>query len=243
MNDSAIHLGVTPARDDADLLTLRQRAVLDCITASIRTRGYSPSMREIGKTVGLSSTTSVAHHLRELERKGFLHRDPHRPRACALTARALALVSDPQPTAFASHLAQHVEEDQQQPAVAWVPLITRFTVDAPHQSGPQGQEMLPMPRRVVGEGELFAVTMRGQSMNEAQICDGDVLTVRRQRIAAHNDIVAALLDDDDGEATVRKLQIADGRLWLMPCSPAFDPIPVKSSTAILGKVVAVLRPL
>jgi repressor LexA len=242
MNDSAIHLGVAPARDDADRLTLRQRAVLDCITASVRTRGYPPSMREIGKTVGLSSTTSVAHHLRELERKGFLHRDPHRPRASALTARALALVSNLQPTASAGHLAQHVGEDQQA-AVAWVPLITRFTADAPHQSGPQGQEMLPMPRRVVGEGELFAVTMRGQSMNEAQIRDGDMLTVRRQRIAAHDDIVAALLDGDAGAATVRKLQIAEGRLWLMPCSHAFDPIRVEASTAILGKVIAVLRPL
>jgi repressor LexA len=200
-------------------------------------------MREISKTVGLSSTTSVAHHLRELERKGFLHRDPHRPRACALTARALALVSDPQPTASAGRLAPYVEEDQQRAVVAWVPLITRFPADAPHQTGPQGQEMLPMPRRVVGEGELFAVTMHGESMNEAQIRDGDVLTVRRQRIAAHDDIVAALLDGESGEVTVRKLQIAEGRLWLMPCSHVFDRLPVESSTAILGKVIAVLRPL
>ncbi|MFD3511933.1 transcriptional repressor LexA [Streptomyces sp. NPDC058657] len=242
MHDSTIGPGV-PARDDADRLTPRQKAVLECITDSVRTRGYPPSMREIGETVGLSSTSSVAHQLRELARKGFLHRDPHRPRAYALAARALALVSDPRPTDSDDYPAELVEADQQETKVAWVPLIGRFAAGLPHQAGPEVQEVLPMPRRAVGDGELLAVTIRGQSMIDAGIREGDVVTVRRQRIAAHGDIVAALLDRQGGEVTVRKLRITEDGMWLMPCNPAFTPIPLESSTAILGKAVSVLRSL
>ncbi len=242
MNDHTIRSDMV-TRDDADRLTPRQRTVLDSITDSIRTRGYPPSVREIGQTADLSSTTSVIRHLRTLERKGFLNRDASRTRSYAPTARALALATATQPTASDDCPTKGVEEIRREAAVAWVPLVVRFTAGTPHQAGPQVQEVLPMPRQVVGEGELVAMTMRGPSMTDAGIHDGDILTVRRQRVAAHGDIVAALLDGEAGEATARKLQVTADGIWLLPCSPAFTPAPLTSRTAILGKVVAVLRAL
>ncbi|MBP2400758.1 transcriptional repressor LexA [Streptomyces syringium] len=230
-------------REDADGLTERQRAVLRCILSSVRSRGYPPSMREIGEAVKLSSTSSVAHQLLALERKGFLHRDPHRPRAYALAPHAQALAdarSLPTPPSDA-YLSPREEEAERNAAVAHVPLLGRIAAGAPLLAGQETQDVLPMPRQAVGHGELFALTVVGQSMIDAGIRDGDVVTVRRQSAADPGDIVGALLAD--GEATVKKLRIADDGAWLMPCNIAYQPIRLENDAAILGKVVAVLRSL
>ncbi|MFI5808635.1 transcriptional repressor LexA [Streptomyces sp. NPDC051561] len=229
--------------EDADGLTLRQRAVLEAITESVRTRGYPPSMREIGHTVDLSSTSSVAHQMMALERKGFLHRDPQRPRAYALAARALALVSDPVPTPSDDYLAERAEEAEREAAVARVPLLSPITTGTLNLAEEPVQELLAMPRRAVGHGTLFALTVTGQSMIDAGIYEGDVVTVRAQKTAAHGDIVAALPAGEGSSPTVKKLRITEDGMWLMPCNLAFQSIPLQSSTAILGKVVAVLRSL
>ncbi|MER6253547.1 transcriptional repressor LexA [Streptomyces sp. NPDC001584] len=201
-----------------EVLTTRQQAIVDCITASLESRGYPPSMREIGSAVGLTSTSSVAHQLRALEKKNALRRDPHRPRAYCLPG-----------TRF---------EATAQPAVQ-VPLVGRIAAGAPILAEESVEDVLPLPRSLVGEGELFALTVVGESMIEAAICPGDVVTVRRQKSAQHGDIVAALID---GEATVKRLKRENGHVWLMPHNPAYQPIP-GDDCVILGKVVAVLRAL
>ncbi|MFJ2752800.1 transcriptional repressor LexA [Streptomyces sp. NPDC087297] len=201
-----------------EVLTTRQQAIVDCISASLASRGYPPSMREIGAAVGLTSTSSVAHQLRALEKKNALRRDPHTPRAYCLPGT-------------------HFKADDQ-PA-AQVPLVGRIAAGAPILAEESVEDVLTLPRRLVGEGELFALTVVGESMIDVAICPGDMVTVRRQASAQHGDIVAALID---GEATVKRLKREDGRVWLMPHNPAFQPIP-GDDCVILGKVVAVLRAL
>ncbi|MFF4531576.1 transcriptional repressor LexA [Streptomyces sp. NPDC001407] len=229
-------------REDADGLTERQRAVLTSILDSVRSRGYPPSMREIGEAVKLASTSSVAHQLLALERKGFLNRDPHRPRAYALAPHAQALAdARPLPAPSDAYLSARAEEAEPNAAVAQVPLIGRIAAGAPLLAEQEIQDVLPMPRQAVGHGELFALTVVGQSMIDAGIRDGDVVTVRRQSTADPGDVVAALLAS--GEATIKKLRITDDGAWLMPCNIAYQPIRLENDATILGKVVAVLRSL
>ncbi|WUN35745.1 transcriptional repressor LexA [Kitasatospora sp. NBC_00315] len=212
-------------RTDEAGLTERQRRVIEVIRDSVQRRGYPPSMREIGQAVGLSSTSSVAHQLMALERKGFLRRDPHRPRAYEVRG---VEVSRP-----------NTAETAGRPSTSYVPLVGRIAAGGPILAEQTVEDVFPLPRQLVGEGELFALTVRGDSMIEAAICDGDWVTVRRQPVAENGDIVAAMID---GEATVKRLKREDGRIWLMPHNPAYDPIPGDNAT-ILGKVVAVLRRL
>ncbi|MFB8310263.1 transcriptional repressor LexA [Streptomyces sp. NPDC055961] len=229
-------------REDADGLTSRQRAVLTCILNSVRERGYPPSMREIGQAVKLSSTSSVAHQLQALERKSFLRRDPQRPRAYALAPHAQDLVDAHQlPTPLEEDVAVRAAQAARAAAVAHVPLVGRIAAGPPILAEQDVQDVLPMPRAVVGHGDLFALLVAGQSMIDAGIRDGDVVTVRRQSSAEPGDIVAALLSG--GEATVKKLRIADDGAWLMPCNLAYQPIRLGDDGVILGKVVAVMRSL
>ncbi|MFD6534914.1 transcriptional repressor LexA [Streptomyces goshikiensis] len=225
MGGTTMHVTATPSVGRSrgiptgdEVLTTRQQAIVDCISASLESRGYPPSMREIGSAVGLTSTSSVAHQLRALEKKNALRRDPHRPRAYCLPG-----------TRF---------EAAAEPAVA-VPLVGRIAAGTPLVAEESVEDVLPLPRRLVGEGEMFALTVVGESMIEAGILPGDVVTVRRQACALHGDIVAAMLD---GEATVKRLKRENGHVWLMPHNPAFEPIP-GDDCVIVGKVVAVLRSL
>ncbi|MDT3397324.1 transcriptional repressor LexA [Streptomyces sp. B1866] len=210
-------------RADSSGLTDRQRRVIEVIRDSVQRRGYPPSMREIGQAVGLSSTSSVAHQLMALERKGFLRRDPHRPRAYEVRA------SD-QPTAQPS-------DTMGKPAASYVPLVGRIAAGGPILAEESVEDVFPLPRQLVGDGELFVLKVVGDSMIEAAICDGDWVTVRRQPVAENGDIVAAMLD---GEATVKRFKREDGHVWLLPHNAAYQPIPGDEAT-ILGKVVAVLR--
>ncbi|MEU9127717.1 transcriptional repressor LexA [Kitasatospora sp. NPDC048540] len=212
-------------RTDEAGLTERQRRVIEVIRDSVQRRGYPPSMREIGQAVGLSSTSSVAHQLMALERKGFLRRDPHRPRAYEVRGVEVA--------------RPNTAETAGRPSTSYVPLVGRIAAGGPILAEQTVEDVFPLPRQLVGEGELFALTVRGDSMIEAAICDGDWVTVRRQPVAENGDIVAAMID---GEATVKRLKREDGKIWLMPHNPAYEPIPGDNAT-ILGKVVAVLRRL
>jgi len=212
-------------RTDEAGLTERQRRVIEVIRDSVQRRGYPPSMREIGQAVGLSSTSSVAHQLMALERKGFLRRDPHRPRAYEV--RGMDVVR-PVP-----------ESTTGRPATSYVPLIGRIAAGGPILAEQSVEDVFPLPRQLVGDGELFVLKVTGDSMVEAAICDGDWVTVRRQPVAENGDIVAAMID---GEATVKRLKREDGHIWLMPHNAAYQPIPGDNAT-ILGKVVAVLRRL
>ncbi|MFF4546742.1 transcriptional repressor LexA [Streptomyces sp. NPDC001435] len=202
-------------------LTGRQSAIVRYITETVDRQGYPPSMREIGQAVDLASTSSVAYQLTVLERKGVLYRDPHRPRAYQVRP------------SWAPDLGGRSA------APVDVPLVGRIAAGAPLLAEEMIEDVYSLPRQIVGEGDLFALTVSGDSMIDAAICDGDIVTVRRQDSADHGDIVAALLED---EATVKVLRRQEGRVWLMPRNPAYEPIPGEQAQ-ILGKVVGVLRRL
>lgn len=208
-------------------LTERQRTILNVIRASVTSRGYPPSIREIGDAVGLTSTSSVAHQLRTLERKGYLRRDPNRPRAVDVRG-ADDDVATP---------ATEVAGSDALPEPTFVPVLGRIAAGGPILAEEAVEDVFPLPRELVGEGTLFLLKVVGDSMVEAAICDGDWVVVRQQNVADNGDIVAAMLD---GEATVKTFKRAGGQVWLMPHNPAFDPIPGNDAT-VLGKVVTVIR--
>jgi repressor LexA len=209
-------------------LTERQRTILNVIRASVTSRGYPPSIREIGDAVGLTSTSSVAHQLRTLERKGYLRRDPNRPRA--VDVRGAEDAGDAAPVT-------EVAGSDALPEPSYVPVLGRIAAGGPILAEEAVEDVFPLPRELVGEGTLFLLKVVGDSMVEAAICDGDWVVVRQQHVADNGDIVAALID---GEATVKTFKRAGGQVWLMPHNPAFDPIPGNDAT-VLGKVVTVIR--
>lgn len=211
------------------VLTERQRTILEVIRASVTSRGYPPSIREIGDAVGLTSTSSVAHQLRTLERKGYLRRDPNRPRAVDVRGS-----ENMGPT-----VVTDVAGSDSLPEPTFVPVLGRIAAGGPILAEEAVEDVFPLPRELVGEGSLFMLKVVGESMIDAAICDGDWVVVRQQNVADNGDIVAAMID---GEATVKTFKRTTGQVWLMPHNPAFDPIP-GNDAAILGKVVTVLRKL
>ncbi|MGB3302043.1 transcriptional repressor LexA [Gordonia sp. (in: high G+C Gram-positive bacteria)] len=208
-------------------LTQRQRDVLEVIRKSVRERGYPPSIREIGEEVGLTSTSSVAHQLRTLERRGLLKRDPHRPRAVNVRDSGRT-----PPDGGSSG-----GEDDSLPKPTFVPVLGRIAAGGPILAEQAVEDVFPMPRELVGDGSLFMLRVVGESMIDAAICDGDWVVVRQQNVAENGDIVAAMID---GEATVKTFKRVDGHVWLMPHNEHFEPIP-GDDAAVLGKVVTVMR--
>ena len=209
-------------------LTERQRTILDMIRSSVTTRGYPPSIREIGDAVGLTSTSSVAHQLRTLERKGFLRRDPNRPRAVDVrSAEDMAR----------AEVTTDVAGSDALPEPTYVPVLGRIAAGGPILAEEAIEDVFPLPRELVGEGSLFLLKVVGESMIDAAICDGDWVVIRQQNVADNGDIVAAMID---GEATVKTFKRTRDQVWLMPHNPVFDPIP-GNDAAILGKVVTVIR--
>jgi repressor LexA len=208
-------------------LTERQRTILEVIRASVTSRGYPPSIREIGDAVGLTSTSSVAHQLRTLERKGYLRRDPNRPRAVDVRG----------PEEMAPVVATDVAGSDALPEPTFVPVLGRIAAGGPILAEEAVEDVFPLPKELVGEGSLFLLKVVGDSMVDAAICDGDWVVVRQQNVADNGDIVAAMID---GEATVKTFKRSRGQVWLMPHNPAFDPIP-GNEAAVLGKVVTVIR--
>lgn len=221
---------------DATGLTPRQQRVLAHIKDSIEQRGYPPSMREIGKAVGLTSTSSVAHQLRVLEEKGFIKRDANRPRALEVFLPEVMAARRSISTVEESSYDETGVGDAAPPAT-FVPLVGRIAAGGPILAEERIEEVMPLPKQLVGDGQLFLLEVSGESMIDAAICDGDYVVVRQQPDAVNGDIVAALID---GEATVKTFQRADGKVWLMPHNEAFEPIDGTHAT-ILGKVTAVLR--
>lgn len=207
-------------------LTDKQQAILEFISRSVANRGYPPSMREIGDAVGLASLSSVTHQLTRLELAGYLRRDPNRP-------RALEILIEPTGIAQAVSEVASVEADE----TTLVPLVGQIAAGVPITADQQVEELVPLPRQLVGDGQLFMLKVSGESMIDAAICDGDYVVVRQQRDAENGDIVAAMLD---GEATVKVFRRRDGHTWLLPRNSAFEPI-LGDFAEVLGKVVAVLR--
>ncbi|MCK0116635.1 transcriptional repressor LexA [Isoptericola sp. S6320L] len=227
-----------------DRLTPRQRRVLDTIRDSVESRGYPPTMREIGEAVGLASPSSVKHQLTTLERKGYLRRDPNRPRAMEVVdpaaGGAAATVASPAeaPVAPLRPPMPDGAEDAT-PTPSYVPLVGRIAAGGPILAEQVVEDVFPLPRQLVGDGELFLLKVAGDSMIDAAICDGDWVVVRRQNVAEQGEVVAAMLD---GEATVKTFKQSGGHTWLMPQNPAYDPIS-GDEAQVLGRVVAVLRSL
>jgi repressor LexA len=221
---------------DINILTARQKHVLTTLKESIEERGYPPSIREIGEAVGLTSSSSVAHQLQALEKKGFIKRDPRRPRALEVFL--------PEILAARRSISAPDESDQDitdighsHPEANYVPLVGRIAAGGPILAEERVEDVFPLPKSLVGEGTLFLLEVSGDSMVNAAICNGDYVVVRQQPDADNGDIVAAMLD---GEATVKTYSRKDGQLWLLPQNDAYDPID-GSEASILGKVTAVLR--
>jgi repressor LexA len=205
-------------------LSDKQLAILEVIQRSVSTLGYPPSMREIGDAVGLASLSSVTHQLNQLELSGYLRRDPNRTRALEVLIEI--------PSAAESNESTIPVGD-----AAMVPLVGRIAAGIPITADQQIEEVFPLPRQLVGKGDLFMLKVVGESMIDAAICDGDWVVVRQQQNAENGEIVAAMLEE---EATVKVFQQRDGHTWLLPRNTSFAPI-VGDNAVILGKVVAVLR--
>ncbi len=220
-----------PDLDDStgnDGLTPRQQRVLEVIRDWVERFGYPPSVREIGEAVGLTSTSSVAHQLRALERKGYLRRDPNRPRAVGI-----------RPAESTPDTSDASDFPSARPTPIFVPVVGRIAAGGPVLAEQAVEDVFPLPKEIVGEGSLFLLKVAGDSMVEAAITDGDWVVVRQQPSAENGDIVAAMID---GEATVKTFKRRDGHIWLLPHNPAYEPIPGDEAT-VLGRVVAVLRRL
>ena len=198
----------------------RQQRILDFILSTVAERGYPPSVREIAEAVGLTSPSTVHAHLEALQKKGYLRKDATKPRAIAI------------------HYAPDVGRFDSPAAIRFVPLVGRVAAGAPALAQENVEEVLPLPQSMLGEGTFFALRVRGESMIEAGIHDGDLVVVRKQEDATPGDVVVAMLDD---EATVKTLARQGGKTVLRPENASMSPIPVTPDTAIVGKVVALLR--
>ncbi|MFC9934160.1 transcriptional repressor LexA [Glutamicibacter sp. NPDC127525] len=231
-------------RSNARSLTIRQKKILETIQRSIGKNGYPPSMREIGDAVGLKSLSSVTHQLSQLEKLGYIRRDPRRPRAMEILL-PLQLAED----AEKAEVSKPVEPDASEDAkiielstsadTTMVPLVGRIAAGGPILAEQSVEDVFSLPRQLVGHGELFMLKVSGDSMVDAAICDGDWVVVRRQQTADNGDIVAALLDE---EATVKTFRQRDGHIWLLPQNSRYEPI-LGDAATIMGRVVSVMRSL
>ncbi|GAA3051045.1 MULTISPECIES: transcriptional repressor LexA [Actinomycetes] len=242
--------------DAAPRLTDRQRGIVDVIQEALAERGYPPSMREIGDACGLASLSSVTHQLARLQQMGYLRRVPGKPRAMEVirdSSGRLIAADVPDEPAFpppSSSPARQASDDgavvdldayreQTDSRTTDIPVVGRIAAGGPILAEQQVEDVMPLPRQLTGEGELFMLQVRGDSMIEAGIFEDDWVVVRRQHTAENGDIVAALLDD---EATVKTLRRRDGHQWLLPQNRSYEPI-LGDQATIMGKVVTVLRSL
>jgi repressor LexA len=205
-------------------ITERQQNILVAIRDWIEHHGYSATVREIGAAVGLGSPSSVTYHLKALERRGLLRREPHGPRAPDFRGR-LSGGRGSTPVSGESGIP--------------VPVLGTIAAGHPIPAEELVEEELTLPANLIGQGTLFALRVKGDSMIEAAICDRDIVVVRQQAVAENGDIVAALID---GEATVKVYRARDGRVELVPRNPRYEVINAERAI-ILGKVVSVLRRL
>ncbi|MEV0464737.1 transcriptional repressor LexA [Nocardia tengchongensis] len=206
---------------DTSTLPERQQRILCSIRDWVQRHGYSPSTREIGDAVGLKSASSVSRHLRELEERGFLKRSESvtRPMDVRLFLRASAPAR------------------QQDENSVPVPVVGDIAAGTPIPAEQHADDVLSLPRELVGRGTVFGLRVRGDSMIDAAICDGDIVVVRQQQEAHTGEIVAAMID---GEATVKVYRRANGHVYLDPRNSAY-PVIDGDNAQVLGKVVSVMR--
>jgi repressor LexA len=206
-------------------LTARQQRILEVIREAVDTRGYPPSVREIGEAVGLKSPSSVHSQLTTLEQGGYLRRDPSRP-------RAIEVRFDPD-----TELSMPVA------AAKDVPLVGEIAAGAPIFAEERVEDVYPLPRDLVGDGTLFMLRVRGESMVQAGVLPGDYVVIRQQPTVEQGEMCAAMID---GEATVKFFRrTRAGEVFLDPANEGYEPIPVApdSDASVIGKVTAVLRSL
>lgn len=200
-------------------LTTRQKQILEFIRRQIRERGYPPSVREIGEAVGLRSSSTVHGHLARLEEKGYLRRDPTKPRAIE--------VLDDDPTRVLQHQR-----------LVSVPLVGRVTAGEPILAVENIEDYIPLPRDLAGGEGTFLLSVRGDSMIGAGIFDGDTVIVRPQPTADNGDIVVAMVGDE--EATIKRFFREKDAIRLQPENPVLEPI-VSRDVRIIGKVIGLIR--
>ncbi len=200
-------------------LSPRQQAILDYIKKEVEEKGYPPSVREIGEAVGLASSSTVHGHLSRLEKKGFIRRDPTKPRAIEILDR---------PT----------KERRPETDTVKVPLVGKVTAGEPITAVENIEEYIPLPKKMVGNGKHFILSVQGDSMINAGIFDKDYVIVRQQPTADNGDIVVAMTPDE--EATVKRFYKEKDYVRLQPENDLMEPILLPQVT-ILGKVVGLIR--
>jgi len=205
---------------DRSTLTTRQREILDLIRTTVAQRGYPPSVREIGDAVGLSSPSTVHSHLTTLANEGFIRRDPTKPRAIEVIEQDGAIAIS-------------------RAAVRDVPLVGSIAAGSPILAEEDIEEIYPLPTELVGNEPVFMLTIRGDSMMNVGIFDGDYVVVQKQSTARNGQIVAALVNGE--EATVKRFEQNDVGIVLHPENESYEPMMFSEGVAILGIVVAVLR--
>jgi repressor LexA len=208
------------------MLSEQQKKIQAFIELSLDSRGVPPSMREICESTGLSSTSSVSHQLSQLERAGYIKRH-------ANTARTLEVLKRTTPETNARISVPSAEDLN----TVQVPMVGRIAAGIPITAEQHVEDVMGLPRQLVGNGELFMLKVVGDSMIDAAICDGDWVVVRQQPTAENGDIVAAMLDE---EATVKVFKQRDGHTWLLPQNSSYEPI-LGDHATVMGKVVTVLR--
>lgn len=208
-------------------LSERQRAILDYIVSAVEERGYPPAVREIGQAVGLHSPSTVHAHLRALEEKGYLRRDPTKPRAIEVKWE------------------RDVGPMAERPAVRHLPVYGQIAAGPTSLAEQMPEDMLPFPKEFVGDVPHFVLKVKGESMIEAGILDGDLAVIRVQPDASNGDIVAAQVTGPTGEAeaTIKRFRRKDGRILLVPENPTMEAQAAPEDLRILGKLVAILRRL
>lgn len=219
-------------RDDNPQLPLselsgRQREVLEFIRSTVAARGYPPAVREIGDALGLSSPSTVHSHISSLVKAGYIRRDPSKP-------RAIEILGDLAHNAPAPSASSRNDENTRD-----VPLLGRIAAGSPILAAEDVEDVMTLPTDLVGNGPVFMLKIKGDSMIDAGILDGDYVVVRRQDHASDGEIIAALVDGE--EATVKRLRRADGKVILVSENPAYEPMVFSRDVNIIGKVVTVLR--
>jgi repressor LexA len=208
-------------------LTARQQQILEVVDAHLVRHGYPPTVREIGEAVGLTSSSTVHAHLANLERLGHLRRDPTKPRALGVVGRDAGRETI-------------VEARPERPGIRMLPLLGRIAAGTPTFAEQHVEEEIAVPEMLTASGENFLLKVRGESMIDAGILDGDFVVIRRQSSCAEGEIVAALVDGE--EATVKHLRHEGARVRLDPANQALRPI-YPEQVEVLGKVVGVFRRL
>ncbi|MFU0469567.1 transcriptional repressor LexA [Gardnerella vaginalis] len=237
MNDESTDQADFATESDAASLTERQSKIMDAIQQNIAVHGFPPSFREIGELVGLRSTSSVKHQLKALELKGLIRISANKGRAIEVighnpvTSSAQRQQSEPLGVDVDMYESESIQTSHD------VPLVGRIAAGTPITAEQHIDDVMRLPERLTGTGNLFMLEVHGDSMIDAAICDGDYVVVREQHDACNGDIVAALLDN---EATVKTFRNDNGHVWLIPHNPTYSPIDGTNAT-IMGKVVTVLR--